>query len=120
MTDTPSFETSPEYIRRMADDGAGDLADLPTVESNLSASFSDLGTVITDPGDIPGTASIRPNGVFTNADDLREYLDQGGLITYDTDEKAVPFSWIYILEAFDEVLQEQTWQVYIDSQTDPS
>ncbi len=117
MTDTPSFETSPEYIRRMADDGAGNLADLPTVEGNLSASFDDLGTVVTSPASLPVTTSIRPNGVFANADDMREYLDSGGLIAYDTDTTSIPFSWVYILEEFDELLQEPLWTVYIDSNT---
>lgn len=117
MSDTDSFETSAEYMRRMADDGSGNLADLPTVEASLSASFGDLGTVVTDEAFLPGTTSIRPNGVFTNADDLREYLDQGGLIAYGSDGKSIPFSWVYILEQFDDVLQENVWQVHIDSDT---
>lgn len=117
MSDTDSFEKSAEYIRRMADDGAGDLADLATVEANLSSSFDDLGTVVTDEVSIPSTASIRPNGVFLNADDFREYLDQGGLIAYGSDGKSIPFSWVYILETFDDVLQELSWQVYIDNDT---
>lgn len=113
MSDTPQFESQAEEIRRLADDGLGGLASIPEIEASLQTEFSNMSIVITDPGDIPADASIRPNGAFADPYDLKEYLDEGGLLTYDQFGNAIPFPWVYSLAEWDEYLQTYVWQVYI-------
>lgn len=106
------LETHDEYIRRMADDGTGNLASDSEVEQNLRDFTSLLGNVVGSPVDIPPDVDIRANGLFTSPDDLREYLERGGLISHDgTDYQPSPL--VYILEEYDGDLGEWTFQVYI-------
>lgn len=114
---SPDFESKAEYIRRMADDGAGDLADLGEVETNIATSFSDVANVVTDPGDLPVTTSIRPNGSFTDAQSMREYLEQGGLVVTDGAGNLEPIGFVWALQEFDDILYQEVWTVYIDEDT---
>ncbi len=114
---TDWWENKPEYTRRMSDDGAGDLASLPQVESAISGSFDELGQVVTDTGDLPGTATVRPSGSFSDAESAKEYLDRGGLLVVDSDGDVEPIGFVWFLKEFDEVLQQDVWTVYIDEDT---
>lgn len=114
---TPDFETRPEYIRRMADDGGGGLADPSGVEGNISSSFEDLANVVTDVADLPNTTTIRPNGAFADASALHEYLDRGGLVVTDGFGNTEPIGFVWLVKAFDDILQQDIWQVYIDEET---
>lgn len=116
MTTDP-LETQSEYIRRMADDGGGGLATPSEVEANLDASFEDLAIVVETVGELPATATIRASGVFTNANDGMEYLQSGGLVVTDGPDTTAPIGWVYVLKQFDDILQEYTWTVYIDSES---
>lgn len=111
------YESKAEYIRRMADDGLGGLASLPDVEQAISDSFEELGEVVAIPGDLPGTATIRPSGSFSDAEDAREYLDRGGLLAVDAAGNVEPIGFVWFLMEFDEVLQQVIWTVYIDEDT---
>lgn len=117
MTDTPEFESKPEYIRRMADDGLGGLGDILSIEAAVSASFAELGTVTTDVEDIPISASVRANGVFTDADDMGTYLENGGLVVTDEFGNREPMSFIWVHKYYDDVLLQNVYQVYIDENT---
>jgi len=110
-------ENKPEYVRRMSDDGGGGLASLPEVEDNLVASFEEVVLVVDDPADLPATASIRPAGSFSDAESLKEYLDSGGLLVVDASGNTEPIGFVWCLMMFDEVLQQDVWQVYIDDNT---
>ncbi len=110
-------ETKPEYIRRMADDGLGGLASLPAIEGSVSDSFDELGNVVSDPGDLPGTATVRPSGSFSDAESAKEYLDRGGLLVVDSAGNVEPIGFVWFLTEFDEVLQMDIWTVYIDEDT---
>lgn len=114
---TPDFESKAEYIRRMADDGLGGLASQPEVETNISASFDQLGTVVSSASLVPGTATIRPAGSFTDADSLQVYLEDGGLVVTDGAGNVEPIGFVWIVEEFDDILYEMTYQVYIDEDT---
>lgn len=114
---TDWLENKPEYVRRMADDGGGGLADLPEVEANLAASFEELALVVDDPADLPATTTIRPAGSFSDADSLKEYLDKGGLLVVDSSGNTEPIGFVWLLQMYDEVLEQDVWQVYIDEDT---
>lgn len=115
---TPDFESKAEYIRRMADDGTGDLADLPEVEANVDASFADLGNVVASEAELPSSATIRPNGSFSDAASLHVYLESGGLVVTDGAGNAEPIGFVWLVKEFDDILFEYLWQVYIDQETD--
>lgn len=114
---TEWHETKPEYIRRIADDGTGGLADLPEVQQAISDSFDELGQVVDIVGDLPGTATIRPSGSFSDAEDAKEYLDRGGLLAVDSSGNVEPIGFVWLLREYDEVLEQIIWTVYIDEDT---
>lgn len=114
---TPSDEERPEYIHRVSDDGAGGLEDTAGIADNIAATFTDLGTIYTDTGDIPSSASIRAAGAFTDAYAARQYLEGGGLSATDNDGNVVPIGFVYFFQYFDEVLEEDVYEVYIDDDT---
>lgn len=101
----------------MADDGAGGLADPSAVAANVSASFEDLATVVTDIGDLPTSTTIRMSGVFSDASDLHEYLEAGGLIATDEDGYAEPLGFVWLLQHYDDILEQEMWTVWIDQDT---
>ncbi len=114
---TDPFETKTEYIVRMADEGGG-LATQEEVEEHVASSFEQLGTIYVDPENIPSSATIRPAGVFTDANDAYRYLEQGGLIVTENDgADVIPIGFVYLLKEYDAVLMEMTWTVYIDEET---
>lgn len=106
-------ETKPEEIRRLADDGTGNLRSEAEIETALQSEFPQFGQVITNPGELPGDASIRATGYFTDPDDLKEWLEVGGMYSTAAGEY-VPLSWVWLHEVYDEGLQEYTYQVYIE------
>jgi hypothetical protein len=109
MTD----ETRAEHIRRLADDGAGGLKDLSEIEQALEDEFANFGQIATDPATLPPDAGIRPSGYFTDPQDLQEYLETGGLVSTVNGEN-VPLSWVWLLQEYDDTLDEITYQVYIE------
>ncbi len=111
-------ETTPEHINRMADDGAGNLEPPLAIEAAIEAEFDELGTVITDPDDVPVGASIRPAGGFTDSQDALGYLERGGLATVTDTGEHLPTSWVYFLRFWDEVLFEYVYQVYISDDSE--
>jgi hypothetical protein len=117
MSDTPDFESKAEYIRRMADDGTGALEDVPGIEANISASVEDVAQVVTDVADLPNTTTIRLNGTFSDASDLHEYLEAGGLVVTDGSGNTEPIGFVWVLEEFDDILYQTMYQVYIDEDT---
>lgn len=117
MSDTPEFESKAEYIRRMSDDGAGGLADQADIEDNISASFEDIATLVEAVEDLPVTASIRPNGSFSDASSCHEYLIGGGLVVTDDAGKTEPIGFVWVVKEFDEILWQNVFTVYIDDET---
>lgn len=102
----------------MADDGGGNLASESEIIDNISLSFEDMGTVFTSAGSIPVTATVRAAGSFTEAHSAMEYLESGGLIaTEGSGSDVIPIGFVYFLEEFDEILQENLFTIYIDEDT---
>jgi len=112
------FETTPEWIRRTADDGTGELDSVSGIEADIVAQFEIIGTVVTDEVDLPVDAGIRLNGSFTNPEDAIEYLEGGGMIAYDRDGSPISLPWVYFLKTFNDILQEPVWQVYVRDHSD--
>jgi len=110
-------ESQSEHIGRMADDGTGQVADDATIQAHIREAFETLGAVFDDPNEIPFTASLRAAGRFTDAHDAEEYLERGGLVIRDENGDTVPIGWVYFNHYFDEVLEEEVYEVYIDEDT---
>lgn len=110
MTDPD--ETTPQYTRRMADDGSGGLDTEGNISDHIALSFEDLGNVVISVGSLPSDAGIRPSGSFASANDALSYLEQGGMIS-TIGGILQPVSWVYFHKYFDEVLWEYLYQVYI-------
>jgi len=117
MTDTPIHEDRPDYVHRMADDGSGGLDTPAAIKSALSTEAANLGNVVTTVGALPGTAEIRPAGIFSDPMDVKEYLERGGLLVDDGLGNTAPQSFVWLLEFYDDVLQTTVWQVYVDTDT---
>lgn len=114
---TPYDESNEQYIRRMSDDGLGGLATPSEIADNISASIDDVAISVADVASLPSTATIRPAGTFTDAYDLRLYLERGGLSVVDEFGNTAPIGFVYVVESLDPILNEITWQVYIDTET---
>lgn len=113
----PLNETPPQYIRRTATKGGGGLATEAEIQAKIQEDMESLGNVVTDIGDIPGTASARANGVFTDAESAMEYLETGGLVASTDTGDYEPMSFVYLYQRFDAVLDCLVWEVYIDQDT---
>lgn len=110
-------ETRAEYIRRIADDGAGGLATSGEIEIALDVEYAKFGQVTENIGDLPTDAHIRARGLFTDPQDMREYLERGGLVSTSGGEYQ-PLSWVWILKSYSDLLQEYTYQVFIRDTSD--
>lgn len=106
-------EEKSEYIRRMADDGLGNLADDSEIQDNISDDLATLGVVTDVLEDVPSSATIRASGLFSDSQDALEYLELGGLVS-TVDGENVPMSFVYFYEYYDDDLQADMYQVYID------
>ena len=97
-----------------------DAVDREVYRDNIRADFERLAVVFDDAGDVPATASGRVNaGRFDDPISLAEYLDNGGLLSYDEDGNPVPVGWVYIVEYYDADYDTYEYEVYIDTDTNP-
>lgn len=104
-----------EMERRHADD-SGSLADRETVWANIQGDFASLAIVFQDEGDLPATATGRFSaGSFDDPIALHEYLQDGGLVSYDENGDPVPVGWVYIVER--ETDDGFEYDVFVDSDT---
>jgi len=87
------------------------------IEQIVDDAFSALGTLHTDPGTLPGSATVRSRGAFTLPDDMRIYLDQGGLLTYDLFGNFTPNSIVNILKRPQADGPHTIYEVWIDEET---
>lgn len=113
---TPNDETHSEYIARIADDGTGSVRSNSEIIDQIAAEFANMGTVYTDLGDIPSTATMRASGQFASPEDALEYLHRGGLVGSDGDD-VIPLGFVYFYEEFDDTYYENIYTVYIDEDT---
>lgn len=101
-------------------DGGEGSPSLPTsdIQDNLDSEVSTFGNFTEYQGDIPDTASARPNGVFFDPDDLMEYLQSGGLLFINPDTGLPtpnPIVWIY--KSVDPEDGSAEYEVYIDDES---
>lgn len=109
-------ESRAEHIRRLADDGAGNLRPLNDIEQAVYDEFANFAQITTNPAALPGDAELRPSGFFTDPQDLEQYLQGGGMVSTESGEY-VPLSWVWLLEVYDETLDQLTYQVYIEAES---
>ncbi len=98
--------------------GEGDPVE-PTadIEDYIDTFFASLGTLTEDSGTIPGTATERPRGAFTDFNDMQQYLDSGGLTIYDGSGNLVPNPIVYIFKSQPTGSTKVIYEVWIDEDT---
>lgn len=85
--------------------------EIETIVDNVVATF---GQFHTDPSTIPGTATSRPRGSFDSPNDLRSYLDKGGLLAYDGSGQPIPMPIVHILKITISGRANPIYEVWID------
>lgn len=112
------FDRREDIERRHADDG-GNLGSDEFIQQNIRDDFARLAIVYDDPADLPATSESRLNpGSFDDPGALLDWLEQGGLVSYDENNEPVPVGWVYIVEIYDEDLDRYEYDIYIDRDTD--
>jgi hypothetical protein len=112
---TDDLERRAQEIQDAATDEGGEgTPALSTVEilgylGEQFAQFADITTV----ENLPADAHIRANGYFDDPLAFQDYLEQGGLITYDDEGNPVKTGLVYVVEETDEVDGSLYYQVYI-------
>lgn len=98
--------------------GEGDPA-LPIgdIQQAMEDDLASLGTLHYDLSDMPETATERPNGTFFDYDDLKQYLDDGGLLFLNDIGQPIPNPIVHILRFYDEDYDVEKYEVYIDEDT---
>lgn len=87
------------------------------IEEIVDAVMSTMGTLHTDAATIPTTATARPRGAFADPIDIRQYLDGGGLLTYDELGNPVPIPIVHILKMALPDSDVIIYEVWIDEQS---
>lgn len=110
-----------ENIQRWATEGGGEgdpAASTGDIRDYMEAELQRLGTLHDIEGDIPDTASARPNGIFFDVDDLRQYLESGGLVFVDPiTGMDVPNPIVHIYRSVDSYDGTIEYEVYIDEES---
>ena len=95
--------------------GTGDPAqNVPDIQVSVESFLSQIGTLHADLSDVPASASIRPNGVFSDPNDLMAYLDGGALLFLDEDLNPFPNPIVHIVREFDPDDDSEIYRVYVD------
>lgn len=97
--------------------GAGESDPLLTreeIEDIVDGVIGQMGTFHTDISTIPGTATARPRGAFDSPNDLRSYLDSGGLLGYDSSGAFAPSNIVHVLKVVIPGRSFPTYEVWID------
>lgn len=77
-----------------------------------------VGTLHTSEATLPVGVSHRPNGTFSDAKDLADYLQRGGLLILDASRNPQPHPIVHILKIIDEDTDEVEYEVWIDEDTE--
>lgn len=113
---TDQFENFQSWVTGGAGEGEPALP-VDDIQQAMEDDLSALGTLHTDLSNMPETATERPNGTFFDYDDLRQYLDDGGLLLLDGDGLPIPNPIVHIYRFYDEDYDVERYEVYIDEDT---
>jgi hypothetical protein len=95
----------------------GNLVESETeIQDYVEGFVSGLGTIVADTSEIPGTATSRARGGFSDYNDLHRYLETGGLTISDGAGGFIPNPIVYINRIYlddDHIIYE----VWIDDNT---
>ena len=98
--------------------GEGDPAQSePEIETYVDTFFDQLGTLTDNPADIPGSATARPRGAFTDYNDMFNYLQSGGLTAFSGGGGLIPNPIVYILKQDAPGSDKIIYEVWIDDET---
>lgn len=87
------------------------------IEGIVDGVVGQMGTLHTDPETLPVTATARPRGAFDSPNDLRHYLESGGLIAYDDTGLTVPMPIVNILKVMITGRKNPVYEVWIDEES---
>lgn len=107
-----------EWASGITGAGEGDpLLSREDVEQIVDDVVSTFGTLHTSPETLPTTATSRPRGAFDSPNDLRSYLDRGGLLGYSGAGDPVPMPIVHILKVVIPGRANPIYEVWIDENT---
>jgi len=107
-----------ENIQRWATEGGGEgdpAASSEDIRAYVASEIAEFSNLVEDTTSIPGTATSRAAGYFSDADDLFRYLEQGGLIIPDGGgfiPNPIVYVHHFVLEG-----DEDIYEVWIDEDT---
>lgn len=87
------------------------------IEDILDGVVGTMGTFHTDSSTIPTTATARPRGVFDSPNDLKSYLESGGLLGVSSTGQPMPSPIVHILKVLIPGRAQPTYEVWIDDET---
>ena len=98
--------------------GEGDLLlTREEIEAGIDIAVQEMGTLHTDPSTIPGSATARPRGAFSNPNDLEAYLEGGSLLSYDGAGQLIPNPLVHILKTTVSSRAIPVYEVWVDDTT---
>lgn len=87
------------------------------IEEIIDGVVGTMGTLHTDPSTIPPSATARPRGAFDSPNDLRNYLQTGGLLGEDEAGGFLPMPIVHILKVSIAGRATPIYEVWIDDNT---
>lgn len=114
------MSTQYDDIQRRATTGGGEgdtAQSSEDIRTYVLDELSAIGVIHDDLGDIPASASNRPNGTFRDIGDLEQYLDGGGLLLRDGDGNFIQNPIVHIFYHDDEFYDGDIYEVWIDDTT---
>lgn len=87
------------------------------IEQIIDDTVAQMGTFHTDPSTIPATATSRARGAFDSPNDLRSYLDGGGLLAYDDVGEPIKMPIVHLLKVIITGRANPIYEVWIDDET---
>jgi hypothetical protein len=87
------------------------------IEVIVDGVMATMGTLHTDPSTLPTSSTARPRGAFADPNDMKQWLEDGGLITYDALGNPVPIPIVNILKQPQPDGDLIIYEVWIDENT---
>lgn len=107
-----------DWVTGLTGAGEGDLLlSKAEIEATVDSVISEMGIFHTDESTIPTTATARPRGAFDSPNDLRAYLESGGLLSYSETGTSVANPIVHILKINIVGRANPIYEVWIDDET---
>jgi hypothetical protein len=89
----------------------------PEIEAIVDGVVATFGNFHTDPSELPASATSRPRGIFSDPNDLLNYLADGGLVGFDEFDQPLPLPIVHILKTIADDSTNIEYEVWIDEES---